>query len=489
MRPGRIVALVTGFLLLAPGIGMLFGGGGAALVATQRDAEGFATTTVALASPRTAITTDDLAFRIDPGTPRWMADAVDLDVRLGVVEGAQDVFVGIGPADAVDRWLTGVSHDQVQRVTVVAPGGANVTYRDQPGADGAPAPAGQSFWVATATGPGGEDLAWTATDGAWTGVVMNADGSPGVVADLEVGLRADALLPGGLTLLALGVLVLAAAVFLIVFGATGPRRHDADPTTTAPGDPTVAGVANAPVPHPVSVQARLDPALSRWQWLVKWALAIPHFIVLAALWALFVVLTIVAGVSILFTGTYPRGIFDFNVGVLRWSWRVTYYATTGGIGTDRYPPFSLESDPDYPADLDVAYPPHLSRGLVLVKWWLLALPQYLVLALLLGTIQWYPDNLDGVSVDPTGGAGLLGLLVLVAGIVLLVRGAYPRTLFDLVVGLNRWIFRVVAYAALMTDTYPPFRLDQGGSEPSPPPPTEPPTPPATTPPPLARTPA
>ena len=150
--------------------------------------------------------------------------------------------------------------------------------------------------------------------------------------------------------------------------------------------------------YPVRVDARLDDHLSRWLWLVKWLLAIPHFIVLAFLWLAFVVLSVIALVAILFTGRYPRSIFDFNVGVLRWTWRVTYY-TYGGLGTDHYPPFSLEERPDYPAHLDVTYPDHLSRGLVLVKWWLLAIPHYLVLALFVGG-GWY-----AASGDHARGAG------------------------------------------------------------------------------------
>src|SRR5689334_12503801 len=125
-------------------------------------------------------------------------------------------------------------------------------------------------------------------------------------------------------------------------------------------------------PYPLHLEGDLSPQLSRWLWLVKWVLAIPHFIVLFFLWIAFIALSVVAFFAILFTGRYPRGIFDFNVGVMRWSWRVGYYSYSA-LGTDVYPPFSLAEDADYPARLEVAYPPQLSRGLVLVKWWLLAL--------------------------------------------------------------------------------------------------------------------
>jgi hypothetical protein len=206
--------------------------------------------------------------------------------------------------------------------------------------------------------------------------------------------------------------------------------------------------------YPVRVDGTLDRHLSRWLWLVKWFLAIPHYVVLAFLWLAFIVLSVIAFFAILFTGRYPRAIFDFNVGVLRWTWRVQYYSYAA-LGTDRYPPFSLRDDPAYPARLQVEYPQRLSRGLVLVKWWLLAIPHYLVVGLFVG----------GTYAVWHIGGGLIGVLVLIAAVVVAVTGSYPEPVFDFVLGMNRWVLRVAAYAALMTDRYPPFQLDVGGTDP------------------------
>ena len=221
----------------------------------------------------------------------------------------------------------------------------------------------------------------------------------------------------------------------------------------------------APSVYPLQVEGQLEGTVSRWLWLLKWVLVIPHVIALVCLWIAFCVLTVVAFFAILFTGRYPRPIFDFNVGVLRWSWRVGFYSYSA-LGTDRYPPFTLADVPEYPARLEVEYPQALSRGLVLVKWWLLALPQYLVVAVFAGG-AWAGVNAANDEWAWTSGGGLIGLLVLIAGVVLLFTGRYPRSIFDFVMGMNRWVFRVAAYATLMTDVYPPFRMDMGGREPAP----------------------
>src|ERR687883_289839 len=215
-------------------------------------------------------------------------------------------------------------------------------------------------------------------------------------------------------------------------------------------------------PYPLQLTGELSPRLSRGLWLVKWLFAIPHFVILFFLWIAFLVVSVIAFFAILFTGRYPKGLFDFNVGVLRWSWRVGFYSYSA-LGTDDYPPFTLKDVADYPARLEVEYPESLSRRLVLVKWWLLALPHYLVVAIFAGGAWASWSGIGNGWMWSSG--GLIGLLVLFAGLVLLFTGRYPKSLYDFVLAMNRWVFRVAAYSALMTDAYPPFRLDMGGDEP------------------------
>ncbi|OIV35768.1 hypothetical protein BIV57_19965 [Mangrovactinospora gilvigrisea] len=201
-----------------------------------------------------------------------------------------------------------------------------------------------------------------------------------------------------------------------------------------------------------SVRVEVDEGTpSRWIWIFKWLLLIPHYLVLLALHLAVAVVWVVALFWILLCGHYPRPLFDFSLGVLRWTWRVGAYGYAGLV-TDEYPPFSLAERPEYPARVTVDHQEHYSRGLVLVKWWLLALPQYVLVSTFTG------------SLAVLGGGGLALTLTLYAGIALLFTGRYPRGIFDLVIGLHRWQIRVFAYVGLLTDEYPPFRLDQGGSE-------------------------
>jgi hypothetical protein len=190
---------------------------------------------------------------------------------------------------------------------------------------------------------------------------------------------------------------------------------------------------------PVRVRSDID-APSRRLWLVKWCvLAVPHYPILIGLYLLYPLVTIAAGIAILFTGRYPRPLFDFNVGVLRWSWRLMNYRFPMN-STDKYPPFTLASVPDYPADLEVDYPERVTNRAVLLQRWLLGLPQII--------LCW--------SLEP-----FLQTLCVVNAVWLLCVGTINQGMFDLQMGIVRWRYRVAVYVSLMRDEYPPFRMDLG----------------------------
>jgi Domain of unknown function (DUF4389) len=432
---GKILLTVLGSVGALVALALLVGAAVLGIAHTQRDADGFFTTSTERHETTShALTHEGVRIGDVSELPDWVDDRFGaVRVRATSAE-RRPLFVGVGRTADVERYLAGVAHEEVTDFEL----GPRLTETRFAGG-GAPrrAPTEEGFWAASASGTGTQTLDWELAEGTWSLVLMNADGARGVAADVELGARVGFLSVVALILLGLGVLIGLASAAMIVLGM---RRR---------GDGAAARPARPPSPrggYPVALEARLEEPLSRWRWLVKWLLAIPHYVVLAFLWAVFVVLTVVAFFGILVTGRYPRPLFDFNVGILRWTWRVGYYAFT--LGTDRYPPFSLGPEPDYPATLDVPYPERLSRRLVLVKSWLLAIPHLLIVGIFSGSVLWASSDWPGLTT----------ILALVAGVVLLFTARYPRDVFELLVGLNRWSWRVVAYVALMRDEYPPFRL-------------------------------
>jgi hypothetical protein len=445
--------VIAGAFVALLALGFLIGGAFLTVgyAVTAEDDGYFDTSPRRFGTPTFAVTTEEADLTADPAPPDWLWDFVDFSVRFRVVGFGDEVFLGVGSKSDVEAYLGSAAHDQVRDIRP----GQSVQYDNIPGTGTVEPPVDQNFWIAETSGSGPQEVVWDVTEGAWVVVLMNADGSPGVAADVAIGARSGAVLPVGVALLGFGLFLFVVAVLIIVLAAVVGRSGEIAERETAVPPPRL--------PEPVRVEAVIDTPLSQWLWLVKWFLAIPHFFVLAFLWIAFAVLTFIAWWAILFTGRYPQGLFTFNVGVMRWSWRVGYYAGGGGLGTDRYPPFTLDDVPDYPARFDVVYPDHLSRGLVLVKWWLLAIPQYIVVGVMIGgALAWGPDRWWS---GPIWAGGLIGILVLVAAVTLLFTGRYPEPLFDFIIGLNRWVMRVAAYVFLMTDRYPPFRLDQGGKEP------------------------
>jgi len=434
MNAGKVIALIFGSLFLLVGVVLLIGGG--TLVGVDRaftDADGF------LTAPSAVLERDSHAIvgqiYLEDEWIWWWRDPARAQVRM---EGDGSIFLGIGPRDEVEAFLAETSYSEIRDVEFAEYRRRGVwatEYFDHVG-DAAPeAPSSQAFWVSTADGEGTQTLRWPIEPGDWTLVVMNGDGSRGIDVEGSFGVEAPWLLGLGIGLLAAGLILLGVGLILVLFVARSSRRTEA------------AGQIEGLQPtesYPVTLTGELSASISPVLWLIKWLLLIPHVFVLAFLWAGFAISWLISLFAILFTGRYPRGLFDYNVGVLRWSWRVAFYSYDA-LGTDEYPPFSLLPG-GYPADLQVRYPERLSPGLALVKWWLLAIPHYIIVGIFQGGAGFYE-------------VGLTPILTFFAAVALLFTGRYPEDLFRLIMGMNRWSFRVMAYAALMTDEYPPFRLD------------------------------
>jgi hypothetical protein len=453
MTAGKVVAAIIGSFFALIALGVLIGGGVLFFAQeTLQDENGFFNSpSYRLDGGGHAIVADEIDLASYPGD--WWPAEHEVTARLSVrANNGESVFVGIGRQADIDDYLGDVSHSVVRQL---GDRWDDVRLVERSGDAIAGSPADANIWAASIQGEGEQTLSWEPQRGRWAVVIMNADASEHVSISTIASARIPILRSISLWLLAAGA-VLAAFAALLLIAAT----RAGTPSTPLATEKAIQGA------YPTTISGTLDEGLSPVLWLIKWFLAIPHYIVLAFLWACFCVFTFFAWIAILFTGRYPRGIFDFNVGVLRWSWRVAFYCYNV-LGTDRYPPFTLK-DVDYPARLTVAYPEKLSRGLALVKWWLLAIPHYIIVGLFTsGLWAWTSESHLIDNAASKVGGGLILILAIIAGMVLMITGRYPRGLFDLLMGLNRWTLRVASYVALMHDDYPPFRLDMGGEEPQP----------------------
>jgi len=443
MKPPRWPIVLLSVILGLVGLSLLLGG--AAVVTAQQvlgDANG------AYSSPAYRVSTTSDAVVLDnvhlDNTPTLQPGRWQPTVRFAVQgTGDRPVFVGIAAQSEIDTYLAGVAHERVTDVHRT-----RLDTRPVAGSVKAGRPTDQDFWAASAAGMGRQEMTWPAQEGRWAVVVMNADATSAVDVTTTAAVHIPYLTEAAIVALIAGVLALLGCITALL----GVRPDGAAPSS---------GRRDQDQGFPLRLTAQRDIAPSRWLWVVKWVLVLPHLLILTGLWAAFIVLTLAAGAMILFTGRYPRRIFDFNVAVLAWTWRVGHYSYST-LATDHYPPFTLTA-PAYPAALDIAYPERLSPGLVLVKW-LLAVPHLVVLALLTGSTRAIGAFGAGFTSVPFP-TGLIGLLVVVAAGHLVLLRHYPQGLFDLLLGLNRWVFRTITYLALMTDTYPPFRLDLGQEAP------------------------
>ncbi len=184
--------------------------------------------------------------------------------------------------------------------------------------------------------------------------------------------------------------------------------------------------------YPLRFDVEYPEELSRWLMFVKLILVVPHWIILYALSSVSQVMIAIAFFAIVFTKRFPRGLFDFVVGINRWNCNVGAYM---GLQRDEYPPFSWASG-EYPLTYEVDYPEQLNRWRPFVHW-LLLLPHFiLLLALYSVALVVYP----------------------IVFLAILFTKRFPRGLFDFMVGIGRWGSRVSAYSACLTDKYPPFSL-------------------------------
>lgn len=283
MPANRLVQLIAGAVVALIGLPLLLAGLVVGwLHVTERDDDGFFTTgTEQVATPARALVSEEVDLGASPTEDDWVPFDGDLaTVRLRV-EGPEGLFVGIGPTDDVAAYLAGVDR-AVIRDGLFVPGDLEF---DRSTGDVEPGPpAAETFWAATGT----QELTWDVERGRWTVVVMRADGGAGVEAALQAGVRLEWLLAVAVVSTMLGAGLLGGGVWAAVAASRAAGRE--------------RSTGGARRPYPVRLDGHLDEPLSRWLWLVKWFLALPHVVVLVGLWIAFAVTTTIAWFAILLTG-------------------------------------------------------------------------------------------------------------------------------------------------------------------------------------------
>jgi hypothetical protein len=244
LSAGRVVLIVLGSIGVLFGVALLAGGGFLLWAdRTQREdgylttpTERFATPTYALTRTRLEVDTDGAGWVLNDS---WFGK-----VRIrGESAGGKTLFMGIGPEAEVAKYLGPVAHANVEDIDFDP---FRVTYLPVAGGTPQGPPTDQSFWAASASGVGTQTLTWKVRDGDWSVVVMNADGSRGIAANIDVGAKMSFLLWVAIGALIGGVLVTGGSTALIVLAARTPRPQPAPPATpTASG-----GTGSAPEPEP-----------------------------------------------------------------------------------------------------------------------------------------------------------------------------------------------------------------------------------------------
>ncbi len=242
MSAGRVILIVLGSIGVLFGIAVLAGGGFLLWSDRTQREDGYLTTpTERFATPTYALTRTRL--EVDTNGAGWVLnDSWFGKVRIRGESPGKTLFIGIGPEAAVAKYLGNVDHASVQDIDFDP---FRVTYL--PIAGGAPqgSPTEQGFWAASASGVGTQTLTWKVRDGDWSVVVMNADGSRGVTADIDLGAKLSFLLWVAIGLLIGGVLVVGGSTALVVLAARKPRPPPAPPVPSAAG----SGAGSTPAPE------------------------------------------------------------------------------------------------------------------------------------------------------------------------------------------------------------------------------------------------